>query len=807
MNIIPYEYQNLPIPGGGYATGFLFHPQKDGLLYLRTDIGGSYRYDAQKNVWKSLISHVTMGDLSETYPISIAVDEKYPGRFYAACGVNRPGSGVLAVSEDFGEHFTYEKIPVLIHGNLGGRGTGERLIVDSRDSDCLYFASQQEGLWTSKDRGHTWEKLEAMKETHLTFVQQITLREQRLLIVGSAGVACRSSETMRGSALYLSKDDGKSFEPVEQPKSAVIEGCRLNGLAAQRCSEDERYFYVTFASTGRRSYILENGYSCDSGDTIDGHLVRYEKKEDGLGPMEDITPVLSTSVSGIDCQMVLTQANGQMHLDCGLSGVCASKQTPGMLIVTTIVKDNGDAIFRSMDYGNSWECILYNLEKDAIRFRAPYMKPQFNGGGSLIHWLSDFKINPFDDSEGWFNTGTGVFVSRNLKDKDCFFTDWCDGLEETVHLNVYSLPSGPVKVIDILGDLGGFAFESREKPCENSFADENGNRYITCINADFEDQNPAHIVVTPRGNWTGKTKGGLILSEDYGKHFTRVALPYGLSTQLDKKFAAIETPNVNSGWAAMSADGKHLVWSVADGIELPVSQVVVSGDGAKSFTRCLVYDADGQLIAGTKEADKRGGGRKMKVFADRTDPNLFYGFGEHASVYISSDAGHSFYECPHTKEWMADADFGLIDCANKTQIQAEAGRCGVLYLALGEGGLWKMQIDPCDPHKKQPVFTRLSKDTDAVYRIGLGIGKDNDYFHGEKVIYCNARISGEYGFYRLFSDGTCERINTEKQMYGEIIAIDGDCREYGVFYLATGSNGLIWGRPDTKKDTKKDTKN
>ena len=61
--------------------------------------------------------------------------------------------------------------------------------------------------------------------------------------------------------------------PLEEPVSREIEGCRMNGLVAQRFSVDERYLYVTFASTGRRSYVLENGYSCDSGDTIDGRIV------------------------------------------------------------------------------------------------------------------------------------------------------------------------------------------------------------------------------------------------------------------------------------------------------------------------------------------------------------------------------------------------------------------------------------------------------------------------------------------------------------------------------------------------------
>ena len=100
MNHIPYQYRNLPIPGGGYVTGFLFHPKKEGLLYARTDIGGTYRFDPAEKKWISLISHVTMEDLSETFPIALALDENRPNMLYIACGVNAPESGVLAVSED-----------------------------------------------------------------------------------------------------------------------------------------------------------------------------------------------------------------------------------------------------------------------------------------------------------------------------------------------------------------------------------------------------------------------------------------------------------------------------------------------------------------------------------------------------------------------------------------------------------------------------------------------------------------------------------------------------------------------------------
>lgn len=775
MKQIPYEYQNLPIPGGGYVTGFLFHKKEKGLLYVRTDIGGTYRLDREQDRWISLIPHVTMEDLSETFPIAMAVDEDRPAMLYIACGVNhKEQSGVLAISEDYGEHFRYERIPVMIHGNLNGRGTGERLIVDAKDSQKLYFASQQEGLWVSENQGKDWRKLSAMPENYLTFVCQCG----KALVVGTAGVTTREDELMRGKSLYVSYDDGESFSLMEQPQSYRIEDCKLNGLVAQRWSRDEKYFYVTFASTGRRSYVFENGYSCDSGDTIDGRIVRYTLKEDGtLGSMEDITPGSCSKVSGVGQEEI---AKGDI-LDYGFSGISASAQTPGLLVATTIVKDDGDSVFLSRDYGYSWQQILYDLEEGEIRFRAPYMRPECNGGHSLIHWLSDIKINPFDDNEAWFNTGTGVFRTRNLKEKDCFFTDWNDGLEETVHLNVYSMPKGEIQVIDILGDLGGFAFEELGKPCQNSFADSEGNRYITCINADFSDEHPEWVVVTPRGNWKGKTKGGLILSKDQGRTFERLNMPFGLTDDLDEALHRIECPNVNSGWVAMSSDGQNIVWAVADGIELPVYRLLISQDNGKTFQCCKVYEKSG--------AQKLSG--KVKVFADRVDSRLFYGFGEQSDFYISKDGGYTYHEYALPEEF-PKANFGLIDCANKTEVRGETGKKGVFYLAIGEGGLWKLRYDEeadCVQMKK------LSKDGDVIYRVGLGIGSpDGDYYKDNKAIYCNGVVDGTYGFYRSLDDGkSFARINTDRQMFGEIISIDGDCRVFGRFYLATGSNGVKYG--------------
>lgn len=88
MKKINYQYHNAPIPGGGYVTGFLYSKSVPGLLFARTDIGGVYRFSAEEQRWESLIDHVTMERLDETYPTAIALDENRPGRLYIACGTD-----------------------------------------------------------------------------------------------------------------------------------------------------------------------------------------------------------------------------------------------------------------------------------------------------------------------------------------------------------------------------------------------------------------------------------------------------------------------------------------------------------------------------------------------------------------------------------------------------------------------------------------------------------------------------------------------------------------------------------------------
>lgn len=755
IKALAYQYRHLPIGGGGYVTGFIFHPTDPNVMYCRTDIGGVYRFDDAAQQWVSLIDHVSYTDLRETCPISVALDADRPERLYIASGVWDPSkNGKLTVSDDYGTTFRSYELPVYVHGNLHGRGAGERLLACG---ETLWFASQKDGLWHSPDEGATWQMVDSFPETGCTFVAM----KGNLLLVGTEGLALRDGD-MRGNSLYASWDGGATFAPVPQPEYAPVEGSKLHGLVAQRCSFDDEYLYVSFSANGPRSQNVERGYTCDCGDCSCGRVARYRFDGGSLGAPEDITP------------------------EKGNWGFSAMDAKHGMLITATIHRQHqdGDAIYLSRDKGKTWTTILHGLTKGRMDFRLSYMRPEYNGG-NIVHWMTDVKIDPHRPDTAWFNTGTGTFRTQNLRDELVVWSDWCDGMEETVHINVHAPAGGRVQVLDMIGDLGGFAFTDVDRHCENSFANEKGDRWITCLSCDWPDADSDHIVVAARGNWTGRTLGGLIVSRDGAQSWARIPTPSGLGEELDALLLRIERPNTNAGWVAVSADGSTYVWAVAERIFLHAKNLIVSHDQGKTFRNSAVLDANGQPAQGM-----------MKPLADRCMANVFYGFGDKGELYVSTDGGDTFRQ-KAAPAGFPEAHFGKVDCADQTEIRVAAGEPGVMVIATGEG-LWKLVYDPTTDE-----FTgkRLTKEGDKAFCVGLGLGRPNGNYASEpKAIYFSGIINAgspggsEYGFYRTLDEcQTIERLNTDQQMYGTIHSIDGDKRVFGRFFLATGSSGLLYG--------------
>ena len=119
--------------------------------------------------------------------------------------------------------------------------------------------------------------------------------------------------------------------------------------------------------------------------------------------------------------------------------------------------------------------------------------------------------------------------------------------------------------------------------------------------------------MTARGNWKGKTKGGLVRTCDNFKTFDRIGMPFGINAEIDKKLHEIGKPECQcrmggsvTGWRQYCMVGCG--WDKAS-----VELVLVSNDGGHSFQKAGVFDLAGQPV-------ETG---YLKVFSDRSRKDLF----------------------------------------------------------------------------------------------------------------------------------------------------------------------------------------
>jgi hypothetical protein len=156
-------WKNVKIVGGGMIPGIIFNTTQEGLAYVRTDMGGAYRWNPENESWIPLTDFAGLEDYGRLGIPSIATDPVEPNRVIIASGTyTNDWDGTpsqMLVSEDYGDTFTRIDMPFKMGGNMPGRGAGERLAIDPNNNKIVYFGSFGNGLWRSGDYGHTWEEV------------------------------------------------------------------------------------------------------------------------------------------------------------------------------------------------------------------------------------------------------------------------------------------------------------------------------------------------------------------------------------------------------------------------------------------------------------------------------------------------------------------------------------------------------------------------------------------------------------------------------------------------------------------------
>ncbi|MEU2271784.1 1,4-beta-glucanase [Streptomyces olindensis] len=497
-----YRWRNVVQGGTGFITGVLFHPAVRGLAYARTDIGGAYRWDNRTARWIPLVDHIGWDDWNLLGVEAMAVDPAHPNRVYLALGTYAQpwaGNGAVLRSEDRGATWKRTDLTVKLGANEDGRGCGERLLVDPRDSDTLWLGTRHDGLLRSTDRGATW------KAVSFPAAPSATGQGVTLLVAAGRAVYAGWGDSDGTSANLYRTTDGITWEAVPgQP----------TGTAAKvpiRAAYDRhtRELYVTYADAPG-----PNGQS-------DGSV---HKLRTGSGKWTEVTPVKpggTTSDGGRDA--------------FGYGGVAVDARRPGTLVVSTNNRwAEIDTVFRSTDGGRTWTSLKDTAVLDVSE--TPYLKwggdePKFGW------WIQALALDPYDSKHVVYGTGATLYGTRDL-------THWAPqirGLEEASIRQLVSPPTGEAHLLSGSGDIGVMYHERLTASPSRGMA--SNPVFGTSTGLSLAAAKPSYVV---RAGWGDHGNGAW--STDGGKTWA----PFKAQPSMAKSAP---------GPIATNADGSVLLWS------------------------------------------------------------------------------------------------------------------------------------------------------------------------------------------------------------------------------------------------------
>ncbi len=208
QNRSSYAWKNVAVSGiGCWVTGIEVHPKGPHVTYMRTDVGGVYRWDEVGARWISLSNHFTYPEANYYGVESLALDVNAPDTVYMACGAyTDKGDGAVFKSVDRGANWTKLGLRVPMGSNQARRWGGERLAVSRRDGRVLLFGSRRDGLLRSTDGGKNWTKN-----------AQIPVAQDNLGVLSVAFDPANASvvyAAVSGAGIYQSRDEGANWALV-----------------------------------------------------------------------------------------------------------------------------------------------------------------------------------------------------------------------------------------------------------------------------------------------------------------------------------------------------------------------------------------------------------------------------------------------------------------------------------------------------------------------------------------------------------------------------------------------------------------
>lgn len=615
------EWGRLPIGGGGFVSGIVTGQKA---MYLRTDVGGAYRYEEGK--WIQLLNGISEEDRGYLSVESIAIDPTDDDIVYmfAGCNYFSDARSVIFRSTDGGRTIDTVDVSDYIrtHGNGPGRQNGERLAIDPNNTNVLYCGGRTGGLIKSMDYGKTWAMVETLDvfDTEVKWPQwtDLVLKSTKnqngicsvVVDVNDSDIVYVAVSKIGETNVYVTRDGCKTW--------SALDATLPTNLYPQRLKLDANNDLLIMYS---------DGIACDGSN---GAAYRYD-----------------TTVGGL--------TNISLPSDHPVGDITSLKDDANKLVATTCGRwwtqawsddweENcyGDVTFVSTDGGATWT-------QNDIGGKYGSTNRLHNGGftwifGKAIHWSGCIVINPNNDNQIFITSGNGVFSSDNIWDEEPQFYFNSHGIEEVVALDLVSVPDG--YVYSAIGDYDGFIHKNF-----NDYAPVHSPNLGSTSAIAYCPSNPNIMV---RASLDGMTNPTGYYSLDAGESW--IALGDG--------------KNLTNGKCAITelADGTYRIfWSGVEG-----NETFYTDDFGQSWTKCIGVGGKLHLAVDSEKPNYiYAGGNDNNPY----DPN----YKSHNFLYVSDDYGKSFEKniiCEYDKA----EEYG--------RIAFSTGTSGKVFAPAGYYGLW-----------------------------------------------------------------------------------------------------------------------
>jgi len=735
-----YTWGNVAMEGGGFVSAIVPSHTQPGLVYARTDVGGAYRWDSTAGRWLPLMDAVSQLDVGLYGTEALALDPQDSRRVYILGGTSYFSGGKTVVfrSNDYGATFDTVNVTsqILAHGNGMGRQTGEKLAVDPLNSAILFCGSRTKGLYRSQDTGKIWTSVAGTAAA--TAGSSLTNDNGISFVVfdpASGKTAGGGTKTIyMGVAkttgnLYVSNDGGATF--------AAVAGAPT-GMMAMRAVLSGKDLLITF-SNGPGPHSVQGG--------------SVWKYATGTGTWTNITPKDGATYYG---------SGGQSYAH-GFGGISVDPADPNHLVLSTTnyyggqyrTADGkeawGDKIFVSQDGAATWTSVINYATNDG---KSPNLDPNGNAwiAGNAIHWAGSIEFDPFSAGKVWVASGNGVFRTDDIAATLPVWKFQSRGLEETVPLDIVSVPGGPL--VTAIGDYDGARYFdiSKSTPLHDP-------RIGTTNSLGYGPRNGSFLragQVTDYSTGTGITSEVMYVSRDTARTWTKVPVVKGAH-----------------GLVVLNADGSVF-------LHRPDNQSTVhrSKDGGATWT--VATGLDGQA-------------NYSRIVADPVDASTFYLLDQQGWILASTDSGSTF-----VKRGRVSDDSKSLYQNSAGLIRTVPGVPGALWLPLDQNQSWQTggysRNGLALTEDGGRTFARFPS-VDLCVSIGLGKAAPGASYPA--LYMWGAANGGPVGIYRSTDKATTwTRVNDDAHQFGgpgNGNFVVGDFNVYGRVYMSTVGRGLVVG--------------